>query len=138
MFNEFHFSKLCPFFCRRSPPPTRLPSFARFFCIVLVDGRFEFCPLWRFVSSFFCRLLTLTFTKWPLGDEWQCCINVSISCHVRPCSVAIWTCASSIIIACPPHSAFLHLPNPRSPLLSPLSPLTAGSWISVSNNKTTD
>lgn len=140
MFNEFHFSKLCPFFCRHSPPPTPapFPSFARFFRVALVGERFEFCPLWRFFFLFFSLPFNTRFTKWPLGDKWQRHISVSISCHIRPCSIAIWTCTSSIMSACPLHSASLHHLNPISPLPSSLSPLTAGSWISMSNNKTTD
>lgn len=124
MFNEFHFSKLCPFFCRRSPPPTSpLSLFCTFSRFALVDGRFEFCPLWRvfFFSFFPCRLLTLAFTKRPLGDEWRRrLISVSVSRHFQPCSAAIWTCASSVMIAAhpllPPHPHPPQTPPPSSPL----------------------
>lgn len=115
---SFIFQNSVPFSAGTHLPPHACPLslFCTFFHIALVDGRFEFCPLWRFFSSFSsCCLLTLTFTKWPLGDKWRRRISISISCHFRPCSVTIWTCVSSVMIACPPRSAFLHLPNPRFP-----------------------
>lgn len=109
MFNEFHFSKLCPFFCRHSPPPTSpLSLFCTFSCFALVNGRFEFCPLWRFFFLLFPRrLLTLAFTKRPLGDEWRRqLISITVtsvtSRHFQPGSAAIWSCASSVMIAAHP------------------------------------
>lgn len=130
MFNEFHFSKLCPFFCRHSQPrtPTPLFLFCTFFRIALVNERFEFCLLLRFFFFSFSLppFNACFFTKWPLGDKWQQHISVNISCHIRPCSIAICTCASSIMIACPLHSNPLHIPDSGSPLLSTLSLFTAG------------
>lgn len=119
---SFIFQNSVPFSAGTHLPPHACPLslFCTFFRIALVDGRFEFCPLWRFFSSFSsCCLLTLTFTKWPLGDKWRRRISISISCHFRPCSVTIWTCV--LRYDCLPPA--LRLPPPPQPQIPPSSPL---------------
>lgn len=124
MFNEFHFQNSVLF----------LQALSCTFHVALDDGRYEFCPLLRFLfiylfSPFNTRFHKAGF-KQPAGMSGDsdrtsptgahACVVVSISCHFHT-PVEFGHMCSPFLTAPPP---------PKHPIPHP-----AGSWISVSATK---
>lgn len=83
MFNEFHFQNSVLF----------LQALSCTFHVALDDGRYEFCPLLRFLFIYF-LLLTLDFTK-RASDNPQACQEI-LTERARPGRASAWSLALAV------------------------------------------